>query len=273
MMPRDRERTSVGAHARRSHMSSVAIALAGLLFVLAIASTSSGVVVQEAVAKPRAKLVALSSLASAASSLTVAAAPSASVSHAVVAPAAPVVPPTPKLAIDRGARVLVVGDSMVDAGFSQRIGALVKERGGTVIHDAWTSSTTSSWSRGDRLTKLLATKPDVVIVALGSNEVSLPSPESNANAVRSIVARVSAATDGKCLWVGPPIWKGETGIVGVERRNAAPCGFFDSGNLNLERRRDGIHTTMKGGASWADAMWRARVNELAAAPEPSASAK
>jgi lysophospholipase L1-like esterase len=204
----------------------------------------------------------------------VSAAPSASPPPPPIAPPPPPTraPEIPKLAIPLGARVLVLGDSMVDAGFSQRLDALVKERGGSLVHDAWTSSTTSAWSRGDRLDKLLARKPDVIIVALGANEVSLPSPESNAGAVRSIVARVAKASGGHCLWVGPPIWKGETGIVGVERRNAAPCTFFDSGDLALERRRDGIHTTMKGGAAWADAVWNARVDAPTPLPAPSASA-
>lgn len=146
---------------------------------------------------------------------------------------------------------------MVDAGFAQRLEALVKARGGTLAHDAWVSSTTTSWSKGDRLDALLARhQPDVVIVALGANEVSLPAPEAVAQRIRAIVAKLGARP---CVWVGPPIWKGETGIVGVERANAAPCGFFDSGGVVVERARDGIHPTAKGGRDWAEAVFAAVV--------------
>ncbi len=122
---------------------------------------------------------------------------------------------------------------------------------------SWVSSTTSSWSKGDRLDNLLAVhRPDVVIVALGANEVFLPAPEAVAPRVRSIVQKFAARP---CVWVSPPLWKGETGIVAVERANSAPCGFYDSGAVKVERAKDGIHPTPKGGNDWADAVFAAIV--------------
>ncbi|MGZ3477620.1 MAG: SGNH/GDSL hydrolase family protein, partial [Polyangiales bacterium] len=163
-----------------------------------------------------------------------------------------------KLNITTGTKVLVFGDSMVDAGFAQKLRKLVEARGGTLVHDAWTSATTSTWSKGERLDNLLFVhKPDVVIVALGANEVFLPSPEAVAPRVGAIVGKLAPRS---CFWVSPPLWKGETGIVAVERANASPCGFFDSGSIPVERAKDGIHPTLKGGGDWADAVWSAIVD-------------
>ncbi len=144
---------------------------------------------------------------------------------------------------------------MADSGFSQRIGVLVKARGGMLVSDAWTSATTTTWSQGDRLEKLLRlVKPTHVLVVLGANEVFLPRPEGLSPFVRAIVTQVSARP---CAWVTPPLWKGETGIVGVTKANAAPCRFFDSSSVSVARRKDGIHPNDQGGADWADAVWAA----------------
>jgi lysophospholipase L1-like esterase len=173
-----------------------------------------------------------------------------------VSAAVPVLPA--KLVIGPGTKVLVFGDSMVDAGFAQKLKKMVEARGGTLVHDAWTSATTSTWSKGDRLDNLLFVhKPDVVIVALGANEVFLPAPEAVAPRVRAIVSKLAPRS---CFWVSPPLWKGETGIVAVEKANSAPCGFYDSGMVKVERAKDGIHPTPKGGGDWADAVWAAIVD-------------
>lgn len=189
-------------------------------------------------------------------------APSTSASASVPPPLPSVsaaVPVPAKLVIGPGTKVLVFGDSMVDAGFAQKLKKLVEARGGTLVHDGWTSATTSTWSKGDRLDNLLFLhKPDVVIVALGANEVFLPSPESVAPRVRAIVSKLAPRS---CLWVSPPLWKGETGIVAVEKANSAPCGFYDSGNVKVERAKDGIHPTPKGGGDWADAVWSSIAGE------------
>lgn len=194
----------------------------------------------------------------AAMSPTASAPASASVSATASATASASSPPPPaRLAIGPGARVLVLGDSMADAGFSQRMAAKVKARGGTLESDAWTSASTTTWARGDRLDKLLArVKPTHVFVVLGANEVFIPNPDVLAPNVRTIVGKVSAQP---CVWVTPPLWKGETGIVAVEKAHAAPCRFFDSSTLAIARRKDGIHPTDAGGADWADAVWTALV--------------
>jgi lysophospholipase L1-like esterase len=236
---------------RRRLIATAASAIAVLLAVVIAGAGSSPVVSK---GKRRAKQAKAATLVTASATASASAAPAIVVPSASVALPPPPVPMT-KLAIAKGTKVLVFGDSMVDAGFAQRLQKLIEARGGTVVHDAWTSSSTTSWSKGERLDNLLAVhKPDVVIVALGANEVFLPSPEAVAPRVRSIVQKLAPRP---CVWVSPPLWKGETGIVSVERANATPCGFYDSGMVQVERAKDGIHPTPKGGSDWADAVYAA----------------
>jgi lysophospholipase L1-like esterase len=259
----------------RDHAPPHAALLVSAAVGIAIAAGSGGLVLTKRARRSRPTVAAFassstSSSASTAASLTSSAAvpPSSALAPTVASASATPAPdaPTPLLTIGRGTRVLAFGDSMVDAGFSQELRKRIEARGGTLVTDGWTSSSTKTWAQGERLSRLLASaRPDVVIITLGANEVFLPAPEQAAANVRSIVKKLG---DRPCVWVGPPLWKGETGIVGVERRHSAPCGFFDSGALKLDRQPDGIHPNGKGGALWAEAVWNAFVRDAAATPDP-----
>ena len=95
-------------------------------------------------------------------------------------------------------------------------------------------------------------KPDLVLINLGTNEVFVPAPQALEGRIRAIVRRVGARD---CIWIGPPTWNGDKGIVEVLRENVAPCRFFDSSNMGIERISDGIHPTDKGGEQWAARFW------------------
>jgi lysophospholipase L1-like esterase len=96
--------------------------------------------------------------------------------------------------------------------------------------------------------------PDLVIMTLGANDVSVPFPAVLAKNVQSIARRVSS--NGRaCYWLVPPLWKKDTGIVDVIKKNAAPCKVFDVSYLKIARRADGIHPSDAGGATWADAFF------------------
>ena len=204
-----------------------------------------------------------SSTTSSAVATTTATAPTtvatASASTNVVVPAS-----APLLSIGAGTRVLVFGDSFVDAGLSQEIKKLVEARSGKVLSNAWTSSTTTAWATGDKLAGMLAGfKPDVVFVSIGANEVFLPAPETRAQYIRAIVKRLDKRP---CVWVGTPLWKGETGITAVEKANCAPCTYFDSNAITVDRGPDKIHPSGKGGAAWADALFAATVSPATPTP-------
>jgi lysophospholipase L1-like esterase len=125
--------------------------------------------------------------------------------------------------------------------------------GAKYVQDAVTSAAIVGFDKGDHFSKMLAShNPDLVLITLGANDVFLPSPQRLAKNVASIAKK----TEGRrCFWIGPPVWKKDTGIVDVIRDNCAPCIFYDSSALKLERLADGIHPDTKGAETWAAAFW------------------
>lgn len=160
----------------------------------------------------------------------------------------------PPIAIHKGTRVLMFGDSMVTSGLGVTLEERVVAQGGKFFHISKPSSTSLTWAEGRALQDLvLRTRPDVVIVVLASNELFVPNPHARAPDVRTIVQRIGARP---CLWIGPAPWRPEKGIIGVVRETSKPCRFFDSSSLTLERGPDGIHPTLHGGKTWANAVWQ-----------------
>jgi lysophospholipase L1-like esterase len=102
-----------------------------------------------------------------------------------------------------------------------------------------------------------------VLVTLGANDVFNDHPEYMAKHIESIVKKIGKRD---CVWIGPPLWKGDKGLVEVVRQHVAPCRFYDSQHLVLQRAGDGIHPTEKGGEVWADAFWPFFKNEVDAGP-------
>lgn len=171
-------------------------------------------------------------------------------------PTSPPLPPKP-IAIGKGTRVLVIGDSMAPP-FSLHLKDIVERAGGKFARDYWPGSTTVAWVHLGRLRKALHKhKPDVVFVVLGSNEVFSPYPEKLAPHMRELARRLAPRA---CAWIGPPLWpaarrRGKA-ILALQRENAAPCAYFDSAKLDLARWKEDIHPTPEGGRVWLDAAMR-----------------
>lgn len=167
-------------------------------------------------------------------------------------PATPPAPPPPSLA---GKKVLHVGDSMVGGqwGLTRALEAKFAEEGAKLVRDYKVSESIASFDKSPKLKELLARhEPDIVILTLGTNDALVPYPQALAPHVQSIVKRIGAR---ECYWMGPPLWKPDTGILAVIRENAGACRFYDASHLKLQRGGDGIHPTDKGGADWADQFW------------------
>ncbi len=184
-------------------------------------------------------------------------------------------PPDPRISIDKDTRLLVFGDSMVNAGIGYFLKKRVEKVGGYGETDSIASSTAPTWDKNKRIEWLIEkTNPTVVVVVLGANEVYLPFPRATANHIKSIVERLG---DRQCVWVGPPVWKNQTGVVEVQRDNSGPCQYFDSQGVKLARQPDGIHPNYEGGRDWAAAVWAAHFVAKASSaitpvitPDPSA---
>jgi hypothetical protein len=189
-------------------------------------------------------------------------APDSAIAPAAPAPTAeitrdaetPAPPPEPK----KYKLVLHAGDSTVGTykfGLARALGDHFKAEGTRYVYETWESASLTQVAAGTRLNELIAKwKPDLVILTLGTNDAYVPAPWALEWSIRSIARKVG---DRDCYWIGPPLWKKDVdaGLVGSIRENVAPCRFFDSGSLTLERRADGIHPTDKGGQVWADAFW------------------
>jgi acyl-CoA thioesterase-1 len=184
---------------------------------------------------------------------------SSSVSSAPTLAAAAIDPPPPVITLANAPRrykvVLHTGDSTVGGGhgFAKALRGRFEAEGARYISDTVNSATLLS---GDVVTHIGSAvsrhQPDLVLINLGTNEVFVPAPEALEPRIRSIVKRIEGRD---CVWIGPPTWNGDRGIVQVLRANAPPCRFFDSSNLELDRVRDGIHPTDRGGEQWAEKFW------------------
>lgn len=153
--------------------------------------------------------------------------------------------------------VLHLGDSMVDPyhGLGKALGPKFEALASRYYSDSEQSVGIAFYDHERRIDDLIAQhSPDLVLVTLGANDIGVPFPEALATNVQSIVKRVSAHGRA-CYWLLPPLWKKDTGIVDVIRRNASPCKVFDPTHLKIERRHDGIHPDDAGGATWAEAFF------------------
>jgi len=159
----------------------------------------------------------------------------------------------------KGGWVLHIGDSFVHASLWQNLRPRFRARGAEYVVEATTATYTTTWARSPELEKWLARGPSLVLVTLGANEADMPAPEDHARSVE-VVSRKIAQAHAACVWISPPMWKRDTGILGVIHRHCAPCLFFDSdavlGGLSAqERQPDGIHPNKRGGERWARAFW------------------
>jgi acyl-CoA thioesterase-1 len=173
-----------------------------------------------------------------------------------IATPAPVTPAPPPTATEpaslEGKKVLHVGDSMVGGnwGLTRALEAKLEPEGAKVVRHTKVSETLKSMDTDPTLKELLRThEPDVVIITLGTNDTDVPYPEVYAKHVANIAKRVAPR---ECWWMGPPK---ESPVNKVIKENSAPCKFFDSSTLKLDRTKDGIHPNDKGGGQWANEFW------------------
>jgi hypothetical protein len=162
-------------------------------------------------------------------------------------------------AMPKGTWVLHVGDSFVHASLWQNLRPRFDATGTGYVVEATTATYTTTWASDPDLEKWLARRPSMVIVTLGANEVDMPVPAEHAHAVDQLVRKIAEASTS-CVWITPPMWKRDSGILQVIHDHSAPCLFFDSdavmgGLHDDERQRDRIHPNERGGGRWAESFW------------------
>lgn len=148
--------------------------------------------------------------------------------------------------------VLLTGDSMSE-GIGWSMKKKVSDAGGRLIVIPWYSSSTVGWQAERRMTEYIQKyNPDVVFLALGSNEIFITNLEARAKAVRDIDEEIG---ERPAYWIGPPSWKPDKGIVRTIEENFRPNHFYNSNDLVVPRRSGGAHPTNDGYATWTDLIW------------------
>jgi lysophospholipase L1-like esterase len=155
--------------------------------------------------------------------------------------------------LPKGTRILQVGDSFADA-LGIELGKLLKESGLRTSLETKTPSYIGDWAFGPALPKAISRfNPDLVLVTLGANEIEIPEPAQRIGPVQRLVKLLG---DRPCVWILPPLWKQDTGLMQVIKDNAKPCQVLDSSALvpSLPRGRDHIHPSTQGRLIWATAV-------------------
>jgi hypothetical protein len=190
-------------------------------------------------------------------------------------PSPPAPPPGPAACTPVSAEalssVLLIGDSSVGFhdGLSRGMELQMKPRGATFSAEPYSSYGIQAFANLDKWqTVMKQRKPKLVIVSLGMNNVYSAKPQELASSIKAIVAKIAPA---ECVWLAPPIWKGENGLLDVLKKNTAPCRYFDSNKLKIERGSDKIHPSNRGAEVWAEAVMKylTQCVEPGAAPPPS----
>lgn len=179
--------------------------------------------------------------------------------------AAPVHAPIEPL--PKGTLVLQVGDSFA-AALGGELGKLFKAAGLRSALEFKTASYIPNWSYGPEIPKYVANyQPDLVLVTLGANEVEIPKPEERVKAIKHLVGALGGRP---CVWILPPLWKPDTGLMKVIEANVAPCRSLDSSALvpDLPRGRDKIHPSAEGREIWAKAVFDWLSKERLGSPKP-----
>jgi lysophospholipase L1-like esterase len=131
------------------------------------------------------------------------------------------------------------------------LGKLLKGAGVRSALEYKTASYIPNWSYGGEIPKFVSNyQPDLVLITLGANEIEIPKPEERAKPIRHLVSTLGGRP---CVWVAPPLWKPDSGLLQVIRDNIAPCRYLDSNLLvpDLPRGHDKIHPSPEGRQIWA----------------------
>ena len=189
---------------------------------------------------------------------------SSEVAAASPTPSSPPSPPSPPPSPEAGApvwpsgvkSVLHVGDSTLGYTLGLALELRTRFEAIGVRYEAHTETSAGlhGFAVSKRLEELVRDKkPDVVLISLGINNLTVPHPDEYERDVRSIVRQ---AGHSPCWWVGPlSIDRPEKGLIAMLARAAAPCRFSSSYELRIERQADGIHPTQRGAQKWADVIW------------------
>ncbi len=159
----------------------------------------------------------------------------------------------PVAELPSGTTVLHVGDSFAES-LGAPLGRHLQAAGVRNVLESKTPSYIPTWAGNGELRRLLDKhKPDLVLITLGGNEFEIPTPSDRVDPVKRLVKLIG---DRPCVWITPPRWKKDSGVLAVIQQNSAPCRYLDSDTLlhDLPLARDKVHPNEAGRERWAEAV-------------------
>lgn len=149
--------------------------------------------------------------------------------------------------------VLVFGDSMTH-NLAMSIAKYGSKNHYKVTGVTWESSSIPGWRNSGKIKEYIdLSKPDFVIISLGSNEMELKNFERRIPDIQSVVEQLG---DLPYIWVGPPLWKEDKGLYSAIEKAIPKDKIFKIENMDIERGPDHVHPTRHGADQWADSLMR-----------------
>lgn len=151
-----------------------------------------------------------------------------------------------------GSRIMLVGDSLA-VGLQVPLGQLARTTGSEFAAFSQSGSTIRRWVRDAQVSATLGTfKPTVVLVCLGTNDSLGNQPTEVLASQISEMKDWLQESGAAVVWILPPKLPFPERVSGAIK--AAGVKTFVSANLPLPQP-DGIHSTGKGYAGWAEHIW------------------
>jgi hypothetical protein len=147
--------------------------------------------------------------------------------------------------------ILLIGDSMAYT-LIFRLADYCLQNNHTMHVVSWVSSSTVGFGACDTLRHYIDKfKATYVIFVIGSNELFVDNIKQNrAKYIDRILKQIGRT---RCVWIGPPNWKEDTGINDLLLESVGKEKFFLSKNLKFHRR-DHAHPTLESAAMWMDSI-------------------
>lgn len=157
-------------------------------------------------------------------------------------------------------RLLLVGDSLA-VGLTPPVRALAADAKVPFESQAASGFRIDQWARSKKLEERLASfKPTMALVSLGTNDAYATGPtvvQQTAAALETLLGKLRRS-GAEVVWIGPPKLPGAKtpAVLGMLKQVIPSSHYFPSERLGIPKAPDGIHSTPKGYAGWAGAIWR-----------------
>jgi len=150
-------------------------------------------------------------------------------------------------------RILLMGDSMAEALYFPFIN-ICKWSNFYFKVCAVKGTTSLYWAEKDTLAQAIERfRPTLILFTCGANEITIPRLRVRKRMYEKVLARFDTLP---YIWVGTPVWTGDT-VYGNMMRELVPADqLFISQGIPMSLQRDGAHPDMAGARVWADSLAR-----------------